>query len=373
MYSNKRTVLGRIQGLYVAVVMLFLATTTGFYAKAQSLQDGLVGWYTFENTPEDGSGNGYTGTCIGGATYAPDGKVGSALSIPGYGASFQVPDNPDYDLSGGGYALSLWVNLSYWTGWPGIGGSIVHNHRAHDDGNSWMLTANTNNRFCLLSFTSPAIGGETVILPNTWYHVVVTGSQTENVTRIYVNGNLDVESSFIPLIANGYPLLVGHDNGYVDYRVQGLIDELRFYNRFLSFEEVQQLFAQGNYVVSILTPSSLPATVFVGQACEFRCSVAGAGSLDMVTSVVLQNTATGTIQTVPMAYTGIDDAMHKIYAVSYQFTEPGNYDVSYKTENTLWDILAELAVGRVEAKEAEFTFFVNETTPTENLLIRFTS
>ena len=73
--------------------------------------------------------------------------------------------------------------------------------------------------------------------PNTWTHLAVT---YDNATlRLYING---VQASSVAytgnLITSANPLQIGGDSLYGQY-FQGIIDEVRVYDRALSQAEIQ--------------------------------------------------------------------------------------------------------------------------------------
>ena len=74
-----------------------------------------------------------------------------------------------------------------------------------------------------------------------WHHVAVTYDHTTGAAKVYVDGQLKAESNFVVDPRTDAELFFGRRPW--DYqRVNGLLDDIRIYNRALSAQEVQQLF-----------------------------------------------------------------------------------------------------------------------------------
>jgi hypothetical protein len=76
-----------------------------------------------------------------------------------------------------------------------------------------------------------------------WYHVVL--SFDDSLSRLYLNGELSAEGQkgFRSHYMAGDPVLVGVREGPKNKRyLQGRVDDIRFYDRVLSQEEIQQLY-----------------------------------------------------------------------------------------------------------------------------------
>src|SRR3989344_3153405 len=100
--------------------------------------------------------------------------------------------------------------------------------------------------------------GSTILTTNRWYHVVVT-YQGGNHMRIYLDGNLEVEDTTgIPtdFTNTAEPLYVGWLED-ADRSFNGLIDDVRIYNRALSAGEITQLYKQGAAKLAVSPVNSL--------------------------------------------------------------------------------------------------------------------
>jgi uncharacterized protein YjdB len=198
---------------------------------------GLVAAYNFNegsgSAVTDASGNGNTGT-ISGAAWTTSGKFGGALSFNGTNSWITVNDAVSLDLTSG-VTMEAWVKLSTVTGWQAIvikerpAGLSYALYAANTDHNAAVAALHTSNDVNLY--------GNSALAVNTWTHVAATYDGTT--LRLYVNGvqvNSQALSGSIPVSPS--PLRIGGDSVWGEY-LNGVIDEVRVYNRALSAAEIQ--------------------------------------------------------------------------------------------------------------------------------------
>ena len=194
--------------------------------------------------------NGALGAGATAPTRVAAGKFGRALSFDG-GDSLSVPDGAatKLDLTNG-MTIEAWVKPSSMNGWE----SVVYKERggagtgllsyalyAHDGGAS-----SPSAGYVRTSSAGPDRGLQgTARLPlNTWSHVAVTYSSAPapagSTLRLYVNGVLvrTVTGTNQNILAGNQPLRIGNSNASVSEGFNGLIDEVRIYNRALSAAEI---------------------------------------------------------------------------------------------------------------------------------------
>jgi hypothetical protein len=252
-----------------ALVFFWLFSLAGFDARAQTT--GPVAAYAFNEgagtTLGDASGNGNTGT-LQGPTWTAAGKYGAALSFDGINDLVVV--NPSNSLN-----LSTAMTLEAWvfptaaqSGWR----TIVQRE----------VDAFTFNASNINGALHPAGGGTfdgqldhtaspSALAVNAWSHVALTWDGAT--LRLYVNGaqvSSKPRTGTLQTSANGAgPIRIGGNVPYGEF-FQGLIDELRIYNRALSAAEVE---SDMNAPVA----STAPAVPTVSLAAN-PTSVASGGS-----------------------------------------------------------------------------------------------
>jgi len=152
------------------------------------------------------------------------------------------------------------------------------------------------------SLTSSAFQIET----NRWYHLTfVQKTGASGYSKLYINGNIiDVVLDNIKF-GSGTKFMIGTDgNNETGYRFNGYIDELRFYNKALTDEEIAWLYlnpTQGLDYGSLKTIIDgglvSSGTIQVGQGNDgdytVKAGITGEGSADSSVRIWAGNTFTG--------------------------------------------------------------------------------
>jgi chitodextrinase len=244
------------------LVVSLVATTPS------SAQTGPVGWWKLDEgagtTTADSSGNSNTGTLTNGPTWAT-GRVGpGALTFSGA--------TPSVAISGAGSLANLYltgVTVSAWIKPAGLGGGSGGRIVDKDNNDAgWFFSMGTNNT---IKFSSDQFNGtepsrstaSSVITLNAWQHVAATwdGTTSGNGIHVYINGvestgGTIISGSGTPYDDSGTPLTLGNRPTDNARGFNGVIDEIRVYNRVLTGAEIQALAD----ATAPTAPSSLTAT-----------------------------------------------------------------------------------------------------------------
>jgi len=222
---------------------------------------GLVAAYSFDEgagtTVTDASGNTHVGTILG-ATWTPSGRYGGALSFNGTNASVDLGALGTFYRAG--FTMEAWVQkqtatkndvavLGTWTGSESGGPMIWVDHIA----THYQLTFNQGLSNYLDSGQNP-VGG-------TWQYLSVTFDGTT--ARFYINGTEVANRAVTVSAGSSNSWRIGAYGGTPGGFFDGLIDEVRIYNRALSPTDVQ---SDMTTPVSTLTapdttPPSAPGTL----------------------------------------------------------------------------------------------------------------
>ena len=215
----------------------------------------LVGYWPLDEgsgqTAGDASGKGHTASLVG--TQWVPGKFGSGLRFDGARSVMELPNSTALDrLQEGDYTLAAWfkpeaippagadayallVKPGRHIGMVlGNEGRLYMGHWFAENGGTYLHTSLYRN----------------TIEAGVFHHLVGVVDWTRGATRIYVNGTLEVNTSW------SRPKLAAFDYGNAPWRVgcavpgaeqyrfaaKGVIDEVRLYARALSDAEVQGLF-----------------------------------------------------------------------------------------------------------------------------------
>ena len=205
-------------------------------SKAQdALTNGLVAYYPFAGNANDVWG-GLNGEMIGNITPAPDrfGEEGMACNFDG--ASFvNVPDTPAIHLQA--MTISLWVQIDTTS-------DTVNLVNKDDFGQGYQLFKSGDDSvfFGIGDGSRHNTEGNARITSRQWHHLAATYDlQT---IRLFVDGaNTDsVAYATIPTYASN-SLQIARNGAFGGQYLSGNLSDLRFYNRALSPDEVQQLYS----------------------------------------------------------------------------------------------------------------------------------
>jgi len=201
----------------------------------------LMGWWTFDGHALDISGNGRHGTINGDPSFGP-GVYGQALELDG--DDYVTIDGYKGTEGRHAYSIAAWIKTA--TGdnrtiicWGSTGGGNRSELRIFNDIIRW--NTGTGN---IEADTSPTDGE--------WHHIAVTSADGTEVSsdgiRIYVDGMDDTVTSSD---ADPWGVIAGEDFGigirvtHSDRHFIGSIDDVRFYDRVLTAEEVLQIMEVG--------------------------------------------------------------------------------------------------------------------------------
>jgi hypothetical protein len=206
----------------------------------------LVGYWPFEEgtgtTTKDLSGNGNNGTLCNGSTCGVQGptwttgKVGGALIFDGvddYVDTSLIFNSPSY------FTVAAWVKVPPQSTQKNVAGTSFRHPQ--------LLVLNSG--YSRIQFGSsagfPGINSTIQVVDNNWHYLV--GVLNVNTLKIYIDGNIN---------NSGNPGSTPYDNTLYHFQIgafgppsaglqqtlQGLIDEVRIYNRALSDAEIQALY-----------------------------------------------------------------------------------------------------------------------------------
>ena len=218
------------------IIFLFLWVGLTGISLGQSidLEDGIVGYYPFNNSAEDKTGNG-NDAFVKGATTTQDryGNANSAYRFDGRNQSIRIPfaDLLDFTQKAE-YSISLWIrprdvnsgcilmkNYDYGIKWGGMKSPIT---MYSGISSSFMETENKNWR-----------SGD-------WYNLVIV--QERNQILLYINGSLDYSEKRPHETANKQEDIHIGRHPYFWGAFEGDIDDICIFNRALDQLEAEALF-----------------------------------------------------------------------------------------------------------------------------------
>lgn len=265
-----------------------------FFLKSFSqvnLTNGLVAYYPFNGNANDASGNGNNAT-FNNATLTVDrfGNPNSAYSFNGVDNYIQIPNSPSLNPTNQ-ISICAWVKVSGFYQGPCHGNNIVMKGDGDYLPGNYMLRFDdsyyTNNQNCSITIpdashesffgiNSTPFSNTPFIQTNQWYSVVYTSDGST--AKIYVNcqlvGSGPANGS---TFSNSYDLFLGKLNSaQYPYWFNGVMDEVRIYNRPLNADEVN---AYGDCSINATTASfNAPDTVCVNTPFQITNTSIGASN-----------------------------------------------------------------------------------------------
>ena len=194
------------------------------------VEDGIV------ETAADSSGNGNTGMLYGYPTWQPlGGKVNGALEFNGYNTAVIIGTDGVNSQKG---TISLWAYAK------GFDGSHHYLFGHTSQTSSWadriQLYTDDENGWLDLGLGNTHASHTNIqrLYTNRWYHIGLTWDGTEYV--VYIDGVSKASGSYTGLSILGPVADIGNDGSpaYRDESFNGLIDDVRIYNRVLDANNI---------------------------------------------------------------------------------------------------------------------------------------
>ena len=228
-----------------------------------TLNNGLMAYLPFDNDYNDYSGRGNNGTPMGSPSFAP-GRVGGALhftvtndlSVNNY-VTLGYPG--DLQFGTNNFTVGFWVNLNAAN--HGDDPAFVANKNWNSSGNpGWGMFSQGGGNMRIQSTGTSGTKQNTTSTPNVCdgnWHFVLCSFWRGQYVAIYVDGNLVLNSPLtfggsVDTVTNGYAINIGQDGTgtYTDghnasLHIDGLIDEVMFWNRVVTAPEVSSLYNSG--------------------------------------------------------------------------------------------------------------------------------
>ncbi len=233
-------------------IVLALMVVAAVVQAQEFVTDGLVAMYTLDEADVDGdtvkdtSGNGNDAT-ITGTLVSVGGVIGEALEFDRAANYVAIPALGDWEQ----------VSMECWALTANIG------HQYQGIISTWQWTAGkVHFKFQDGQIQVDKNGGVKITfgaLEETWYHIVYTTDTVANELKLYVDGELVAEGIAGAELENMNERRIGseHDDGRY---LEGMVDEVRIYDRVLELEEVEQNFGAKSNKLAVEPAGKLTTT-----------------------------------------------------------------------------------------------------------------
>lgn len=282
--------------LYLLIAILF----TTYQADAQ-LTNGLIAHWPFSGNANDATSNGHNGTATN-VTYTVGmaGTANTAAKFNGTNSFIHIPYQSDMNISNfsicalvkpqGYYSGLCQGNVLFARGSqykPGFYMLIMFDN-AYDNGDCYKMDTSKNvfaGAGGNLVSTSPNTDFRytPTVVTQTWYCVITT--YDGNAIKTYVNGALmstaPIASGTMGTSTEGAAIGASRYGKYIQYPYwfNGIIDDMRLYNRALSANEVSQycgLFNPPNIPDISITGPNIPTDYCAGDQFTLHYATTGA-------------------------------------------------------------------------------------------------
>jgi hypothetical protein len=221
-------------------------------ASAQTLEEGLIGYWAFDEgggaTALDFSGNGNAGSLVNAPAWA-EGRINSAVSFDGNDDYVRINGLSSFDA----FTFTAWIRLNDQASTEPSGNNLLF----QKDFKSNRILIRPSGYY--IEFNNMYGQGVTASNVNEWVHIAITREGSS--ATFYRNADLvrswDVSSSPVDFSS-------GVIGGEGNYWFNGLIDEVRLYDRALSESEIGELYTYTEHddTLQPSTPLNVLATTF---------------------------------------------------------------------------------------------------------------
>jgi len=230
--------------LSAAVFVLFLASVA--FANVTS---GMFSYYPFDADANDAVGANH-GTMLNGAAIVADPERGNVLSLDGDNDYVSLPQN---GMASGRSELTvtMWVRPDEWAS-----SNAIYDEYGGDWGEYWQFSI-YEGKWYTRDSTTGSTGSRNndlnmpSLTPGQWHHLAFVYSVSESRKAIYYDGDLNTSTSnsvdTLTTSRAGADLGRPCDGAFYD----GLVDELRFYNRALTDSEIAELASEIAYTLTV--------------------------------------------------------------------------------------------------------------------------
>ncbi len=225
--------------------------------------DGLVGWWPFTGNANDESGNGNDGV-VEGAMLTEDrfGMPNSAYSFDGATEHIRVANSSSLTFDTA-FSISFWLNVpdnSYPNSGPAARVPIGKQADPNTGGIGFETLDNVGTCCGPQVFIQGygAYEDTSAIILNEWHHLV--GTYDGQVLKLMLNGNVLGADSAPGTDLSGIieDLYFGRE-GDLGRPYKGVLDDIGFWNRALTDQEIEYLYLSGSVNVTEMDHNSTPS------------------------------------------------------------------------------------------------------------------
>ncbi len=220
---------------FLATIILIIVTS--FCIAQGSLDSGLVAYFPFNGNAIDETGNGYDGTINGNAALVPDrfNSTGKAFTFPDQSSSISLNNSTALNLENG-FTINAWIK--YKSG----GTKIIVCKHVCGFVNGFLFGIDTDGQIQLWLGQSgwSTIRTNQTFFEDQWYMVTATYDAGASAAKVYVDAQIGGSGVIVYNNFSSNPISIGesYQNNCVAGNMNGVVDEVKIYNRPLSDAEI---------------------------------------------------------------------------------------------------------------------------------------
>ena len=283
------------------IILVFIALSA-LSLQAQSINDSLLLYLPFNGNANDASGNGNNGV-VHNATLTTDrhGNANAAYNFDGTDSYIEIPASASLSkiYTSNEVTIAAWINIRNWyNNWNVF--AVFEQYDPVTDFGSVLLEANWSSGGILFEsgYNTNYIGCNYTWNFNEWHHLAVTYSTVTDSAKFYVDGNLTCSKQYLegftPDTLN--PYVIGRSLSGPDEYSDGIIDEVRIYNRALRDNELTSLPAtairEQTFQKISVYPNPAPEMLYCKTEKRFQRAVLTVSDL-MGKEIISQNNLAG--------------------------------------------------------------------------------
>ncbi|MFH1755600.1 MAG: LamG domain-containing protein, partial [Candidatus Latescibacterota bacterium] len=203
----------------------------------------VIAYYPFNGNANDESGNEYHGT-IYGASLASD-RFGNENSAYGFnGSGDYIISNPLLPVGNSARSISIWFNTTSLSGSNGWLSNTAISWGSPFDNALCSITIYQGELWFGAFGNAYDVPTWRFVSDGDWHHVVVV--YDGNILKVYLD-TIEVAAAVRTLNTSSSSLYIGSRAGQGDQYMDGLLDDVRVFNRTLSKKEIQILYGEGDW------------------------------------------------------------------------------------------------------------------------------
>ena len=220
--------------LYQSLLQQFLALTNRVNL-ADSLKNGLIAYYPFDNNLSDSASNSANGQGFGTWSFTSNRVNQSAKALFISNGYIDIANASKlHFLKDNAFSVAGWVSINSLTN----GGRILSSENSEGNLRIAVWSSGLKKRIDF-GFGNSGLSVDSLIT-DTWYHFCYTYSPASS--RVYINGNLQKQNNIPNNEVRAFSgFRFGQKNAPAFDQFNGKIDEIRFYSRQLTQNEVSFL------------------------------------------------------------------------------------------------------------------------------------